>query len=60
MRFASRTIAAGLALWAVASSAAEFGVYKDGDVIGNTNVNPNSLQVQDKAGGNGDRVRWKP
>jgi len=28
----------------------KFGVYKDGDVIGNTNVNPNSLQVQDKAG----------
>ena len=28
----------------------KFGVYKDGNVIGNTNVNPNSLQVQDKAG----------
>ena len=28
----------------------KFGVYKDGDVIGNTNVNPNSLAVQDKAG----------
>jgi hypothetical protein len=28
----------------------KFGVYKDGDVIGNTNVNPNSLTVQDKAG----------
>ena len=28
----------------------KFGVYKDGDVIGNTNVNSNSLAVQDKAG----------
>jgi len=28
----------------------KFGVYKDGDVIGNTNLNPNSLQVQDKTG----------
>ena len=28
----------------------KFGVYKDGDVIGNTNVNPNSLAVQDKTG----------
>jgi len=28
----------------------KFGAYKDADVIGNTNVNPNSLQVQDKAG----------
>lgn len=28
----------------------KFGVYKDGDVIGNTNVNPNSLEVRDKAG----------
>ena len=28
----------------------KFGVYKDGDVIGNTNVNPNSLEVADKAG----------
>lgn len=27
-----------------------FGVYKDGDVIGNTNVNPNSLAVRDKSG----------
>jgi len=27
-----------------------FGVYKDSDVIGNTNVNPNSLQTRDKAG----------
>jgi len=27
----------------------KFGVYQDGDVIGNTNVNPNSLAVQDKA-----------
>ena len=32
----------------------KFGVYKDGDVIGNTNVNPNSLEVTDKAG-----HRWK-
>jgi hypothetical protein len=28
----------------------KFGVYKDGDVIGNTNVNPNSLAVQDQSG----------
>ncbi len=28
----------------------KFGVYKDGDVIGNTNVHPNSLQVADQAG----------
>jgi len=28
----------------------KFGVYKDGDVIGNTNANPNSLQVKDRAG----------
>lgn len=28
----------------------KFGVYKDADVIGNTNLNPNSLVVQDKAG----------
>jgi len=27
-----------------------FGVYKDGDVIGNTNLNPNSLEAIDKAG----------
>ena len=27
-----------------------FGVYKDGDVIGNTNVNPNSLETRDKLG----------
>ena len=32
----------------------KFGVYKDGDVIGNTNVNPNSLETTDKAG-----RRWK-
>jgi hypothetical protein len=32
----------------------KFGVYKDGDVIGNTNVNPNSLAVIDKAG-----RRWR-
>jgi len=28
----------------------KFGVYKDGDVIGNTNVNPNSLETTDQAG----------
>jgi hypothetical protein len=28
----------------------KFGVYKDGDVIGNTNVNANSLVTQDKRG----------
>ncbi len=28
----------------------KFGAYKDGDVIGNTNVNPNSLEVSDKTG----------
>ena len=28
----------------------KFGVYKDGDVIGNTNVNPNSLEMRDKLG----------
>ncbi len=28
----------------------KFGAYKDGDVIGNINVNPNSLTVTDKAG----------
>ncbi len=28
----------------------KFGVYKDGDVIGNTNVSPNSLAVLDKSG----------
>ena len=28
----------------------KFGVYKDGDVIGNTNVNPNSLESTDKLG----------
>src|SRR5512147_64820 len=28
----------------------KFGVYKDGDVIGNTNVNPNSLTTTDQAG----------
>jgi hypothetical protein len=28
----------------------KFGVYKDGDVIGNTNVNPNSLETRDKLG----------
>jgi hypothetical protein len=32
----------------------KFGVYKDGDVIGNTNVNANSLEVADKAG-----RKWK-
>jgi len=32
----------------------KFGVYKDGDVIGNTNVNPNSVQTTDKE----DR-KWK-
>jgi len=26
----------------------KFGVYKDGDVIGNTNVNPNSLEARDQ------------
>jgi len=28
----------------------KFGVYKNGDVIGNTNVNPNSLETRDKLG----------
>jgi sugar lactone lactonase YvrE len=28
----------------------KFGVYKDGDVIGNTDINPNSLETRDKAG----------
>lgn len=28
----------------------KFGVYKDGDVIGNTNINPNSLAVTDRQG----------
>jgi sugar lactone lactonase YvrE len=28
----------------------KFGVYKDGDVVGNTNVNPNSLETRDKLG----------
>ena len=28
----------------------KFGVYKDGDVIGNTNVNPNSLEARDTLG----------
>ncbi len=28
----------------------KFGIYKDGDVIGNENVNPNSLQTLDKQG----------
>ncbi len=28
----------------------KFGVYKDADVVGNTNLNPNSLLVRDKAG----------
>lgn len=28
----------------------KFGVYKDAEVVGNTNLNPNSLEVQDKAG----------
>jgi hypothetical protein len=28
----------------------KFGVYKDGDVIGNTNVNPNSLETRDRLG----------
>lgn len=28
----------------------KFGVYKDGDVVGNTNVNPNSLETRDTAG----------
>lgn len=32
----------------------KFGVYKDGDVIGNTNVNPNSLETADKKG-----RKWK-
>ena len=27
-----------------------FGVYKDGDVIGNTNLNPNSLETRDMLG----------
>ena len=32
----------------------KFGVYKDGDVIGNTNVNANSLEATDKLG-----RKWK-
>ena len=28
----------------------KFGVYKDGDVIGNTNVNPNSLKATGQSG----------
>src|SRR6478609_3281373 len=32
----------------------KYGVYKDGDVIGNTNVNPNSLETVDKKG-----RKWK-
>ena len=28
----------------------KFGVYKEGDVIGNTNVNPNSLETRDRQG----------
>lgn len=28
----------------------KFGAYKDGDVIGNTNVNPNSLETRDQLG----------
>lgn len=32
----------------------KFGVYKDGDVVGNANVNPNSLQVKDRS-----RREWK-
>ncbi len=28
----------------------KFGVYKDGEVVGNTNVNPNSLQARDPQG----------
>jgi hypothetical protein len=32
----------------------KFGVYKDGDVIGNTNVSPNSLETTDQAG-----RKWK-
>ena len=28
----------------------KFGVCKDGNVVGNTNVNPNSLAVRDKSG----------
>ena len=28
----------------------KFGTYKDGDVIGNTNLNPNSLETRDKLG----------
>jgi hypothetical protein len=28
----------------------KFGAYKDGDVVGNTNVNPNSLEVRDSQG----------
>jgi hypothetical protein len=32
----------------------KFGVYKDGDVVGNTNTNPNSLETIDKAG-----RKWK-
>jgi hypothetical protein len=32
----------------------KFGVYKDGDVVGNTNVDPNSLETTDKAG-----RKWK-
>jgi sugar lactone lactonase YvrE len=32
----------------------KFGVYRDGDVIGDTNVNPNSLETTDRAG-----RKWK-
>lgn len=32
----------------------KFGAYRDGDVVGNTNVHPNSLEVRDRSG-----RRWK-
>jgi hypothetical protein len=32
----------------------KFGLYKDGDVVGNTNLNPNSLETVDKSG-----RKWK-
>lgn len=32
----------------------KFGVYRDGDVVGNTNINPNSLETTDKLG-----RKWK-
>jgi len=32
----------------------KFGAYKDGDIVGNTNVNPNSLETRDSVG-----RRWK-